>query len=141
MNPLLQRVTALLSLSLVLTATTPAQAADTPASLQAGWLAEAQKSEPGFKSFSAARGETLFRNTHGGDWSCSTCHTAKPTQTGKHEVTGKLIQPLAPTANAERFSDSAKVEKWFRRNCNDVLKRACTPQEKGDVVAWLLSVK
>ncbi|MRR08992.1 DUF1924 domain-containing protein [bacterium] len=124
-----------------LVAQAPALAADTPASLQAGWLTEAQKTEPGFKGFSAARGETFFRNTHGSDWSCATCHTANPNQSGKHEVTGKLIQPLAPAANAERFSDSAKVEKWFRRNCNDVLKRACTPQEKGDVVAWLLSIK
>jgi hypothetical protein len=32
----------------------------------------------------------------------------------------------------------AKVDKWFRRNCNDVLKRECTPVEKADVLAWLL---
>ena len=35
---------------------------------------------------------------------------------------------------------TAKVEKWFARNCNDVLGRACTPVEKGDVLAWLLSL-
>jgi hypothetical protein len=30
------------------------------------------------------------------------------------------------------------VEKWFKRNCNDVLARACTPAEKADVLAYLL---
>ncbi|HET6803481.1 MAG TPA: DUF1924 domain-containing protein, partial [Casimicrobiaceae bacterium] len=29
----------------------------------------------------------------------------------------------------------------FRRNCNDVLSRACTPQEKGDVLAYLLELR
>ena len=52
--------------------------------------------------------------------------------------TGKAIAPLAPAANAERFADAGKVEKWFRRNCNDVLGRACTPSEKADVLAYLL---
>jgi hypothetical protein len=33
------------------------------------------------------------------------------------------------------------VDKWFRRNCNDTLNRVCTPQEKADVTAWLLSLK
>ena len=35
----------------------------------------------------------------------------------------------------------AKVEKWFKRNCNDVLGRVCTPLEKGDVLSYLLTVK
>jgi hypothetical protein len=55
-------------------------------------------------------------------------------------VTGKDIAPLAPAANPKRFTDPAKVEKWFRRNCNDVLHRACTPQEQGDIVAYVRSV-
>jgi hypothetical protein len=52
--------------------------------------------------------------------------------------TGKAIAPLAPAANAERFTDAGKAEKWFRRNCNDVLGRACTASEKADVLAYLL---
>jgi hypothetical protein len=48
---------------------------------------------------------------------------------------------MAPVANAERFTDAAKVEKWFKRNCSDVRKRACTANEKGDFIAYLLSVK
>ena len=96
--------------------------------------------EPGFKGFSAARGEQFFKSTHGGDWSCSTCHTQNPAAQGKHTKTDKPIKPLAPAANADRFTDPAKVEKWFKRNCNDVLNRACTPLEKGDVLTFLLSV-
>ena len=30
------------------------------------------------------------------------------------------------------------MDKWFRRNCNDVLSRECTAVEKADVLAWLL---
>ena len=55
--------------------------------------------------------------------------------------TGKEVAPLAPAANAERFASPAKVEKWFKRNCQDVLERPCTAQEKGDFIAYLLSVK
>ena len=96
---------------------------------------------PGFKGFAAARGENFFKTKQGGEWSCSSCHTDNPTAMGKHAKTGKAIDPLAPSANAERFTDIAKVEKWFKRNCNDVLKRECTPQEKGDVLAYLLTVR
>lgn len=88
-----------------------------------------------------ARGQTLFTTRQGSDWSCSSCHGAQPTSAGKHVVTGKTIAPLAPAFNAERFSNPAKVEKWFRRNCNDVLGRECSAAEKADVLAWLLSLK
>jgi hypothetical protein len=60
---------------------------------------------------------------------------------GRHAKTGKPIAPLAPAANTERFTDAAKSEKWFRRNCNDVVGRPCTTQEKGDVLAYLMSLK
>ena len=96
---------------------------------------------PGFQGFSAARGESFFKTKHGNEWSCSSCHTENPAALGKHVKTGKVIQPMAPSANAERFTDPAKVAKWFKRNCNDVLDRVCTAQEKGDVLAYLLTVK
>ncbi|MFP5443986.1 MAG: DUF1924 domain-containing protein, partial [Betaproteobacteria bacterium] len=35
------------------------------------------------------------------------------------------------------FTDTAKVDKWFRRNCNDVLSRECTAMEKADVLAYV----
>jgi len=69
------------------------------------------------------------------------CHGTTPTVAGRHARTGKTIAPLAPVANPERFADAARAEKWFRRNCGDVLGRECTPQEKGDVLAWLLTLK
>ena len=91
--------------------------------------------------FSVQRGERFFHSTHGNDWSCASCHTANPLAPGKHAKTGKPIEPLAPAANPKRFTDAAAVEKWFRRNCNDVLGRACTAQEKGDVTQYLMSLK
>jgi hypothetical protein len=113
-----------------------AQAAQ-PGELLAGYEAEARGAESGFRA-SASRGERFFNARHGGEWSCASCHGNPPVGQGKHAKTGKAIAPLAPAANAERFADAAKVEKWFRRNCNDVLSRACTPSEKADVLAWLL---
>lgn len=89
----------------------------------------------------AARGQRFFTTVGSGEWSCSSCHGAVPTGTGKHAGTGKAIEPLAPAANAARFTDPAKTEKWFRRNCKDVLGRECTPGEKADVLAWLLTLR
>ena len=88
-----------------------------------------------------ARGQQLFTSKHGKDWSCASCHSATPTVEGKHASTAKAIGPLAPAFNPDRFADTAKTEKWFRRNCNDVVGRECTPAEKADVLAWLLTLK
>jgi hypothetical protein len=87
------------------------------------------------------RGQKLFTIRHDREWSCSSCHGAVPTQAGKHASTGKPIAALAPAFNPERFADAAKTEKWFRRNCNDVLGRECSPGEKADVIAWLRTLK
>ncbi|MBU0622719.1 MAG: DUF1924 domain-containing protein [Gammaproteobacteria bacterium] len=103
-------------------------------------FAESARSTPGFQGFSAANGEQFFKATHGNDWSCASCHTENPASSGKHAKTSKLIKPMAPLVNPERFTDPAKVEKWFKRNCNDVLERACTAQEKGDVLTYLLTI-
>ena len=102
---------------------------------------EARAAGGGFAGFSAARGEALFQAKHGGELSCASCHTANPLAPGKHAKTGKPIAPLAPAANPERFADAGAVDKWYRRNCNDVMGRACTAQEKGDVLQYLLSRK
>lgn len=126
----------LLFVSLIAPAT-----AETPADFQTALLAEARQANPSLKTFSAERGQTFFNTTHGADWSCSSCHTRNPAQTGAHIVTKKPIDAMAPSANPRRFSDAAKVEKWFRRNCKDVLSRACSAEEKGDVLAYLLTVK
>jgi mono/diheme cytochrome c family protein len=88
-----------------------------------------------------ARGQQFFTSRHGREWACASCHGALPTQAGKHASTGKPIAPLAPAFNPERFSDPAKSEKWFRRNCNDVVGRECTTAEKADLLSWLLTLK
>ena len=109
--------------------------AATPAEQLAGYTAQAGAPAQ------AARGQAFFTTKHGKEWSCSSCHGATPTQAGKHASTGKAITALAPGFNPERFSDAAKVEKWFRRNCKDVAARECTPAEKADVLAWLMTLK
>ncbi len=114
--------------------------AETPESYLATLKAEASAT-PGYTEFSAQRGAEFFKVKHGGDWSCSSCHTEDPTAKGKHAKSDKLIKPLSPSANPERFTKLKKIKKWFRRNCNDVLDRECTAQEKGDFLAYLLTIK
>jgi hypothetical protein len=113
----------------------PVAKAAAPADLLSGYTAQAGAPPV------PARGQQLFTARHGREWSCASCHGAIPTQPGKHASTGKVIGPLAPAFNPERFTDSAKVEKWFRRNCNDVVGRECTVTEKADVLSWLLTLK
>lgn len=113
--------------------------AETPEEVLATFKSSASGT-PGFQGFSAARGEVFYKTKHGNDWSCATCHSENPAAQGKHAKSDKVIKPLAPSANAERFTDMKKVEKWFKRNCNDVLDRVCTPQEKGDVLTYLLTI-
>lgn len=93
------------------------------------------------RSPNVAQGQQFFNATHGREWSCASCHNALPTGDGKHASTGKAITALAPAFNPERFTDTAKSEKWFRRNCKDVLARECSAAEKADVLAWLISLK
>lgn len=109
--------------------------AATPTELLSGYTAQAGRAAQ------AVRGQEFFTSKHGRDWSCSSCHGATPTVPGKHASTGKTIGPLAPALNPERFTDAAKTEKWFRRNCNDVVGRECSAGEKADVLAWLMTLK
>jgi hypothetical protein len=130
-----------LALAAAISLTAVAGRAAPAAEQQKRFEAEARAAASGFGGFSAQRGEAFFKATHGAEWSCASCHTANPLAAGKHAKTGKPIAPLAPAANPERFTDAATVDKWFRRNCNDVLGRACTAQEKGDVLQYLMSLK
>ncbi|MEN9501033.1 MAG: hypothetical protein RI964_318 [Pseudomonadota bacterium] len=115
--------------------------AETPQEILDGFTAQAKIELPDFKGFDAERGKLFFNDTHGNDWSCASCHTSNPVNAGKHAKTDKVIEPLAPSANAERFTDPKKVDKWFKRNCGDVLDRECTALEKGDFLTYLLSIK
>jgi hypothetical protein len=118
----------------------PAARAETPTDFLHRYETATRTDAAGFDGFSAPRGEAFFRTTHGREWSCASCHTRDPGAGGRHAKTDKPIAPLAPAANAERFTRPDKVEKWFRRNCNDVLGRECTAAEKGDVLAYLMSL-
>lgn len=108
--------------------------AASPQDLLTAYEAKSAKAVP-------ARGEKFFNAKHGKEWSCASCHDSLPNHETKHIVTGKVIQALSPSRNSARFSDLAKVEKWFKRNCNDVLGRECEAQEKADVLSWLMTVK
>jgi len=114
----------------------PGRAADTSAAQQLERFSRQASDAP-----QAERGRSFFTRTHGGDWSCASCHSSVPVAAGKHASSGKAIEPLAPAANSKAFTDSARVDKWFRRNCKDVLQRECTAAEKADVIAWLLTLK
>ena len=54
----------------------------------------------------------------------------------------RQIHPTACSGRqCGRITDMNKVDNWFKRNCKDVLNRACTPQEKGDVLTYLLTIR
>ncbi len=115
----------------------------TPQGILETLVQEARAVQPGFTA-SAARGEQFYRAKHTGGKeaeSCASCHTDSPKAEGRHLKTHKTIEPLAPVVNRQRFTDPAHVEKWFRRNCREVLGRVCTPQEKADFTAYVLSVR
>lgn len=109
--------------------------AATPAELTSAYAAQAGRQAD------AQRGQQFFTSLHGREWRCASCHGSTPTQVGQHAATGKAIRPLAPAFNPDRFTDAAKTEKWFRRNCNDVVGRECSAAEKADVLAWLITLK
>jgi len=107
----------------------------------AGYAAEARAADPGFTVFSAARGETLFRSKwSGGDPrtpSCTACHTDNPRNPGRNAKTGRPIDPVAVSVNPARFTEAGDVEKQFKRDCDSVLGRPCTPLEKGDYITFM----
>ncbi|MDD3353912.1 DUF1924 domain-containing protein [Zoogloea sp.] len=117
--------------------------AETPGQILQHYASEAGKTQPGFTA-SAQRGERLYRQAFSiaeGMPACTSCHTDAPTRTGQHAITGKRIQPLAVAANSERFTEPAKVEKWFGRNCREIIGRPCTASEKADFIAFMSEVR
>lgn len=91
-----------------------------PAKAKADWTKESKGED----------GETI---------SCSTCHGTDLSKPGKHRKTHKVIDPMSTKVNTERFTDEKKIEKWFKRNCNDTWGRECTSQEKADFLTFLLA--
>ncbi len=93
-------------------------------------------------AFSAKRGKDVYFASPGTGKpetpSCTTCHTNAPQGRGRTRA-GKPIEPLALSKTPDRYTDLAKVEKWFRRNCNSVLGRQCTAREKGDFLTFMIA--
>jgi hypothetical protein len=142
-------------------------APDTPPELLEGYAEQAKATDPAFDGFSAERGHAFYLSKHVikgvGLVSCASCHRKDPREQIKahrvdilcrachvindeehpnpKEAKLRYIEPFAPHAHPERFSDSAHVEKFFKLNCTMVLKRECTPLEKGDLITWLLTVE
>jgi len=104
------------------------------------YAAQARAADSGFAGFSAERGAKLYTQRFAGGKpdtpACASCHGADPTKPGKTR-TGKEIAPMALSASPTRYADPAKVEKWFRRNCREVMGRECTPLEKGDWLSFM----
>ena len=100
-----------------------------------------QYGSQGAGPFDAGRGERAWRRempaTEGSTRSCTSCHGSDLTTLGKHARTGKAIKPMAPGSEPTRLTDPKKIEKWFLRNCKWTWGRTCTPQEKGDFIAYL----
>jgi hypothetical protein len=102
--------------------------------------AAARKENPSFRGFSAEAGRRIYFAEHvnGAERaSCASCHTADPRQRGRTPA-GKVVDPLAPSANPDRLTDRADVEKWFKRNCKQVMGRECTAEEKGNFLTFIL---
>jgi hypothetical protein len=134
----LMLATSVLASTAALAAMSPAQKAVVDVQ-----MATAAKADPAFKGFSADRGKAFFTGTHTGGKpdtpACTTCHTTDLTKEGKTRA-GKPIEPMAASINPKRYTDLVEVEKWFKRNCSDVLGRECTAAEKGDVLTYLLTL-
>ncbi|MCF6344194.1 MAG: DUF1924 domain-containing protein [Devosiaceae bacterium] len=102
----------------------------------------AKSDDANFSGFDAARGKKLFSAKFSTGKpetpSCTSCHSTSPKNAGETRA-GKAIDPMALSKTSDRYTDPKKVEKWFRRNCNSVLGRECTPLEKGDFLAFMIS--
>jgi hypothetical protein len=87
-----------------------------------------------------ANGEKMFFNNYGTGKpdtpGCTSCHGEDPRQGGQTRA-GKAIDPIAVSRTPDRFTDPEKVDKWFLRNCQGVIGRECTAQEKVDFLTFM----
>ena len=104
---------------------------------------EVLQENPKFTGFDAKRGEEIFTSKHigkkGNEIACTTCHTINLNNSGENTFTGKIIEPLSPKANPKRFTELKEIEKWMKRNFNDVYNREGTALEKGDVTTYIIN--
>lgn len=108
----------------------------------AAYALAAKAADPAFTAFSAERGKTLHTQAFAGGKAdtpaCTSCH-GKDTRAAGRSPSGKTIEPMALSISPKRYTDAAKVEKWFKRNCNEVLGRECSAREKGDWLSFMLA--
>lgn len=126
-----------IAILLTLTAAAALFAGDHPVK---NYLAKYEK-EAG-ASLNAERGKELWEKKIPGpgfEKSCTGCHNTDPKKSGKHKVKGveKEIKPMALSANKKRYTKWKKVDKSFDKFCKKVYDRACTAQEKGDMLLYL----
>ena len=141
--------------------------ADTAEQILQAYEAQARADDPGFAGFSAERGEAFYKEPHVmkgvGVWSCASCHLKDPRYLvlahrtdipcrachvindwehpdPKH-TKKRCIEPFAPSANPHRLDNAQRAETFLKLNCMLLLKRECTAREKGDVIAWMLSIQ
>lgn len=114
--------------------------ADTPKRSLVYYSAEAKRQDPGFVADST-RGRAFVAR----DWgvsrrhaSCAACHAESPHAPGRHAGGGEAIAPLSPAATPGRFRNPDRVEKRFRRDCREVLRRVCTAAEKADFIRYAM---
>lgn len=91
---------------------------------------------------SAEEGKAFYtkrQSIKGKELACASCHADNPLNLGKHSETGKVIQPMAPSANPKRFADLEKSGKHFSKHCNDLYGQDCSPKDKGNFIAYLLT--
>jgi hypothetical protein len=134
---------ALLFFALVLLSFSAYADVDTAKKFAKKYAAIAKTINPEFVGFHPDKGRQFFTKkiSVGSKMiSCSSCHTDNPANEGKHIDTKKRIAPLSPVVNKKRFTDLEKIEKNFTEHCNDILGVDCTAQEKGDYIAYLLTV-
>jgi hypothetical protein len=96
------------------------------------------------KPFSSEVGRRFYlvrRTWQSHDFTCSGCHGTDPKMVGRHIDKHIAIPPLAPATNPERFTDVGKVEANFKAHCMDLHERDCTAYEKGNFIAYLMSVR
>ncbi|MDX4049214.1 DUF1924 domain-containing protein [Aliarcobacter skirrowii] len=104
---------------------------------------EVLKIDSSFKDFDFKRGEEIFLSKHIGKKgeliSCESCHGTNLYQANQNYFTGKQIDALSPKVNPKRFTDKKEIEKWLKRNFNDVYNREGTALEKGDVITYIIN--
>jgi len=141
--------------------------AATPEEVLEIYAAQMRAADSGFTGFSAEEGKTFYNAPHVlkgvGVWSCASCHLKDMRYSVKAHRTEipcrachvindwehpepkkaklRLIEPFAPSANAKRLTDPDRVETFLKLNCLLLLKRECTAREKGDVLAYMMTIE